>query len=73
VQINDEVFPTGSLIGYGPRLIKRRSQVRIPLPFPCVDMHVKKKKKINDEVGNVVYGLKKVLGPNKSCQMAKLN
>jgi hypothetical protein len=37
--------PRGSSIGCESRLMKRRSQVRIPHPYPCVDMSKKKKKK----------------------------
>jgi hypothetical protein len=36
--------PNGNSIGCEPRLMKRRSQVRIPLPLP-LHGHVQKKKK----------------------------
>jgi len=38
----DNLFSMGSSIGWGPRLMKRMSLVRISLPFLCG--HVKKKK-----------------------------
>jgi hypothetical protein len=42
----DNLFLMGSSIGWGPRLMKRMSLVRISLPFLCG--HVKKKKNEED-------------------------